>query len=375
MSDTDLNIWQRFRAAIKANKVIDNSPERHDSSAFQTDVSNLLREFSVIQMISHQISLFSPNESLNEVNTNYIPFATIEYYRASLFQKSLANNKGEYIEEEESKHQCKMSNLGRAKALYMVYLHLIDSFGGVLSKEQHSKLESINSYNPTNEELLNERHDPATRRAMKIASFKAEKELTKNLLLLEDYFLRLELGSIEEDANYDEDVLRQMFIDQMKLFALRSFAGLELVARETQVLQQRIPFLEKVRVREIEDKRIKNEVKSTGYTHKLEKDPQKLVQMTDLFDKQGKILQPFVLTNNRQNLKRNVFGTGQVLPSMSIENYLEYELANGKMANTGDINLDTEENDDSDEDLRKREWDDWKDDNPRGSGNMKANLG
>lgn len=67
---------------------------------------------------------------------------------------------------------------------------------------------------------------------------------------------------------------------------------------------------------------------------------------------------------------------------MTVEEYLDYELANGKMlkdevkdnnpANKDDNDSDTE---DSEAEEEKRRWDDWKDENPKGAGNMKANIG
>ena len=67
-----------------------------------------------------------------------------------------------------------------------------------------------------------------------------------------------------------------------------------------------------------------------GFTTKLESIPKISYQVSDLINKQGKILQPFTITSQRQKLKEKVFGTGQILPSMTVEEYLDYELANGK---------------------------------------------
>ena len=114
----------------------------------------------------------------------------------------------------------------------------------------------------------------------------------------------------------------------------------------------------------------------TGYTTKLEVVPGKKQPISSLLSKQGKILQPFTITANKNELRNKVFGTGQVLPSMSVEEYLDYELANGKVAAEEVKNeKNDQDTDDSDEELEKRQWDDWKDDNPKGMGNTGANLG
>ncbi|CAI5759278.1 unnamed protein product [Candida verbasci] len=114
----------------------------------------------------------------------------------------------------------------------------------------------------------------------------------------------------------------------------------------------------------------------TGFTTRLESRPGlNSGKISDFLSKQGKILKPFTITN-KQDLQKKVFGTGQMLPSMTVEEYLDYELANGKMMKEEQPQAEKfSEDEDSDDELEKRRWDDWKDENPKGSGNMGANIG
>ena len=51
---------------------------------------------------------------------------------------------------------------------------------------------------------------------------------------------------------------------------------------------------------------------------------------------------------------------------------LKDEVKDNNPANKDDNDSDTE---DSEAEEEKRRWDDWKDENPKGAGNMKANIG
>ena len=194
-------------------------------------------------------------------------------------------------------------------------------------------------------------------------------------------------NSENELNKFDDEVIRLIYIDQLKLFTLKSFNMLESISMELQVLQNRPNSSSNPEQQQQleqdgkEDNRSRQYTKENdyGFTTKLENKPKLSYQVSDLINKQGKILQPFIITSQRDKLKEKVFGTGQILPSMTVEEYLDYELANGKMMKdeVKDKPKDNEDEDElnEDEELEKRQWDDWKDENPKGAGNMKANIG
>lgn len=376
MSISNLTVKERLRLAIKQFNTIDNGPGRADSAEYQERLSQLLAEFGLIRSIVEGLSLFSSNEKLAEINAAYLPFIAISFYEGCLFMKSLADVRGLF--DEANKLQFKEENLQRAKIKFASYLHQLESIGEVLTEVQKGRINAFEkSYNPSVEELLNFEPNPANRRAEKMENYKLEKDLRGRLQILDEYYLR-EIGSKAEEDDLEslsEDIVRSVFVDQLKLFALQAFANLELLAAELKVLEQRSEFESRSRFRESAPKR--EVVDSTGYTTRLERNPREAKKMSDLLTRQGKILQPFVITNNKQEVRRQVFGTGQTLPSMTVEEYLDYELANGKMLKdeVKDGDGESDDEDDSDEEMRKRNWDDWKDENPRGSGNMKGNLG
>lgn len=380
----DRTVSERYRNAIgKFQSIFNGSPgfgDRKDSLKYQTNVGDLIKEFTLIQLIVDRLDLFSDNESLNEINVSYIQFINLDYYLGLLYSDYLWNPKTGQAPEASDPIEFKEMNITIAKSKLVHFIAQLDNYGEVLSKSQSSRVNSFKEiYNPTYDELVTY-SNPGLKRADKIENYKLEKELKGKLQILNDYYNQnSEKGEEEDDSmfeRFDEEIVKAIYIDQLRLFSISAFNNLELLSMELQVLSNR----PKQRITEIDPPKSKEEPSMEndyGYTSKLESLPFKnKSKISDLISKQGKILQPFTITSNKQDLKLKVFGTGQVLPSMSVEEYLDYELANGKMMKeeVKDEKNDSD-SDNSDEELEKRQWDDWKDDNPKGSGNMKANLG
>lgn len=380
----DRTVSERYRNAIgKFQSIFNGSPgfgDRKDSLKYQTNVGDLIKEFTLIQLIVDRLDLFSDNESLNEINVSYIQFINLDYYLGLLYSDYLWNPKSGQAPEASDPIEFKEMNITIAKSKLVHFIAQLDNYGEVLSKSQSSRVNSFKEiYNPTYDELVTY-SNPGLKRADKIENYKLEKELKGKLQILNDYYNQnSEKGEDEDDSmfeRFDEEIVKAIYIDQLRLFSISAFNNLELLSMELQVLSNR----PKQRITEIDPPKSKEEPSMEndyGYTSKLESLPFKnKSKISDLISKQGKILQPFTITSNKQDLKLKVFGTGQVLPSMSVEEYLDYELANGKMMKeeVKDEKNDSD-SDNSDEELEKRQWDDWKDDNPKGSGNMKANLG
>jgi immunoglobulin-binding protein 1 len=97
------------------------------------------------------------------------------------------------------------------------------------------------------------------------------------------------------------------------------------------------------------------------------------VQNGPLLSKNGKLLRNFVLVSKRDELKSQVFRPGHNLPTMSIEEYLDREMERGNFLSGG---TDPKEKIPGDDDesvdaatYKARQWDAFRDDNPRGWGN------
>ena len=95
-----------------------------------------------------------------------------------------------------------------------------------------------------------------------------------------------------------------------------------------------------------------------------------------ILDKDGKPLKPFTLLDNRQRLRNGVFKPDHTLPTMTIDEYLDEEKRRGGMIDGGgeqsgrpaEANEDDLQKADL-ETMKAREWDEYKESNPKGSGN------
>lgn len=370
-ANEDLTVRQRYKKALVAYHAIDRSDQRQDSAAYQKALTAVIRELETLERVVESLALFSSNEELREINTAYLPFVLVPFYHASLLMKSTCNADGTFPEEMLRRLNNKAENLAAAVSKFALFIDVVRGFGGVLTPTEENRIQLFKNPNrPTYEEIEASAGDAAMRRAQKISYFKEERTLEQKLLALER-----DEDEKEDDtdilAGMDEDVVRQVYIDKIRLQVIRAFALLEGLAMEQRVLQNR-PQAAEIQT---DDTRAAKKLEPFDYTAKVERDPMQPTRVSELLSKQGRVKQPFVLTNQREDLRKQVFGTGQVLPSMSVEEYLDYELANGKMAAAEQPRDDSESDIDSDEEVRQRHWDDWKDDNPKGSGNMKANLG
>ena len=115
---------------------------------------------------------------------------------------------------------------------------------------------------------------------------------------------------------------------------------------------------------------IKDSEDPTVYTEKLESLNKPLVS------KEVKVLRNFTLVDKRTDLQKKVRGYGQYGPTMSVEEFLEKEWESGRVLQGGENNQEQgNKNNEDDEELqdietyKAREWDEFKEANPRGSGN------
>ncbi|KAI5955384.1 TAP42 [Candida jiufengensis] len=350
-----LTVSERFKLASGQYEEILNSPDRQDSIEYQTSLTNLIKEFELILKIINSLSLFSDNEELKELSTSYIPYLNIWFYLSQLYSRVLKKNNNISIDN-------KPEFLQVSKSYLIEFLTNLKNYQ-LLDKDEEQKLKLI-------DEGENIQISPQLKRQEKIDNYKKEQQLKEKIKLFQEM-------KDDSKSNADDETERSIYINQLKFNLLKSFEFIDLLNMEIQVLKNKPqPKLQEINEDELNDDRIKSK-DPTGFTTRVEKLPKN--QISDLISKQGKILQPFTITT-KEKLKNRVFGTGQVLPSMTVEEYLDYELANGKLMKEevkdpikDDENYESEEDDEAQ--LEKRRWDDWKDEHPKGAGNMKANIG
>ncbi|KAG7885738.1 hypothetical protein KL938_000770 [Ogataea parapolymorpha] len=332
----------KFTEALQLVEKLDGLPLRRDSAEYKEELKNVLDSLNSVKKSVQQMALFSVNEDIDEVSTGHLRYLAIDFYIAQVLGNTVIN---------------RASTLKTCNGLYLQFLYTLENYG-ILDKEQRSKLDAIKtSYDPQIDELRSK--DPVTRRKSKIDEFKMEKGFKEKLKILES----------SDFHNLDDEVVRQVYLDQLKYFALKSFQSIESNLMEIEVLAN-MPARPIEPVQEPDERERQKKFDET-YTDKVE-------SLTNpILSKDGKVLRPFTIVPSRDQLQKKVFGTGQVLPTMTVEELVDQELANGGMVKESLPEKEFDEDNEEDVDrltYKNREWDEFTDNNPRGSGNTQ-NLG
>ena len=127
------------------------------------------------------------------------------------------------------------------------------------------------------------------------------------------------------------------------------------------------------------DYRERNGLRKDDYSDRLDPSLSGLYRNSKagpILSKEGKPLQPFTLLDSRQRLQEGVFRPDHSLPTMTIDEYLNEEKKRGGMIDGGGeqsgrtavVDEDNMVRADA-ETLEAREWDEFTEANPKGSGN------
>ncbi|AOW00457.1 TAP42-like protein [Yarrowia lipolytica] len=372
---------EEFQHSLDLIDTLKRSSHPFVSEEYQLQVKEVLESLDQCSKMISSLGIFSDNESWEDLKTNEIVYLTIPYHKALALER--VRVQGAEDRKNLVYHQVKS---------YNDFLKSLDHYG-LLPKTHASRLESFLAGQLTIENVASKVKelsdqlrptDAAVFRAEKIAKHKAEKELEGKLNLLQ----KTEAKQKDPDApNVDEDEVRDLRKEELKLYTLKSLNTLEMLSMEVQMLARApsrpeppIDLMRRAQAEQDQDGRERQIEDVTGYTDKLEKNP-----LTEagrpILDSMGKINRPFKLVSTRQQLQSKVRGTGQYLPTMSVEDYLEEEKRRGGIIEGGGEIPSTEKSDNDMDDeaadretMKAREWDEFVEANPKGSGNT-MNMG
>ena len=152
-----------FADAEKRREDIDSAFDTN-AAAFQENVTAAIAAYERCLKISDHISLFSPNESLEDVSSKDLQYFLINYNLAELLLKH--------------QQQDRSTLLRKAQMAYEAFLKLLDQYD-IMSRDDGRLLERWKE----NPELFSTASttDAARRRETKIARFKQDKELRRKL--------------------------------------------------------------------------------------------------------------------------------------------------------------------------------------------------
>ncbi|ROT40523.1 TAP42-like protein [Sodiomyces alkalinus F11] len=370
-------IWaeaQEKRLALENSSPITNP-------SYSDDVLSAIQIHEEILRAISRVSLFSPNEPLDDIATPDLPYLLANYYLAEIHQKTT-----------ESDPARRRAALSRVREAYERFLGLLDAYDAL--QGPYRTLYERYTDDPLSFSTVTSA-DPARRRDAKIANFRAEKLLKDRLATLrrDPRYAEAVHGDGDGDGDgdpasgVDDEILRELYLAEVSFAAHMAFQGLEGLNRELEVLAAqaaRMPtaLLPQQAGQNVEDdarRRLRREERDggAGYTDRVEA-PRRLQSVVGgpLLSRTGKPLQPFTLVGSRQEMTRNVFRPGHNLPTMSVEEYLEEERRRGGIIEGGGASSYNRPEPDEDdvekadqETYKARAWDEFVEANPKGSGN------
>lgn len=351
-----------FAQAEERRLALEGAFEVTDPS-YRDVLTNAIEDYTECLDLVSQLRIFSPNEALEDLSTNDLPYLLLNYHLAELIQKVPTALPIERTKILDKSRQC-----------YERFLYVLDSYS--LLERQYSKMLETYSEEPASFSTTPS-SDPAARRNAKITNFKVEQSLKQKLAYLRKNPLYGDPDAVDGSAG-DEEVVRQVHLANLALSVHLTFQQLESLNREAEMLEQApVPLIPQASTVEEDERRRQESLKADGYSDRLDRPFKRLQSFNGpLLSKQGKPMQPFTIVGTRQELAKQVFRPGHNLPTMSIDEYLEEEKRRGGIIEGGgEASWHRPEPDEDDEDkadaetMKARAWDEFQEANPKGSGN------
>ncbi|KAF2201241.1 type 2A phosphatase-associated protein 42 [Delitschia confertaspora ATCC 74209] len=348
MDNQPKSIRALFSDAEKKRQGIESSYDTN-SAAFQENLSSAIATYEECLKLAERASLFSPNETLDDIASSDLQYMAISYHLAELVLRITGGDRKAYLH--------------RARDYYDRFLKLLDSYD-MLNKSDAKLLET---YRENKDKFsVASTKDAGARREAKIARFREEKELKRKL-----EYLRQNPTALEND----EQTLRQLHLTNLALMLHQTFQSLESIAQELHILSLAPPPPPPGQPAQAPDARQSRRDGET-YSDRLDSHLPGLKFNGPILSSDGKPLRPFTLLDTRQRLQQGVFRPDHSLPTMTIDEYLEEEKRRGGIIEGGGeqsgIRPEVDEDDlvkADEETMKARAWDEFKEENPKGSGN------
>ncbi|KAF4555625.1 TAP42-like protein [Elsinoe fawcettii] len=347
MTGENASLGSLFQSAEGKRHKLSQLPSSN-AEGYQDVLNAALSEYQNALQTADKVSIFSPNETLDDVSTNDIRYFLLRYYLADLTLKRTGGNRKAHLKE--------------AQSLSLAFLKQLDSYD-ILNKTDADLLERALEMPDTFSIVSSS--DSTTRREIKIRRFKEEKELKQ----------RLEFLQSKSSGGQDDELARDLYLQQTKSAIHQTFQTLESIAQELHILSLAPPSPPSSSERAARDLRDR-ERERDGFSERLDGLHLSAGLKGPLLDSKGKPMRPFTLLDKRTQLQQGVFRPDHSLPTMTIDEYLEEERRRGGIIEGGGPNSGLRPEPDEDdldkadaETMKARAWDDFKDDNPKGAGN------
>ncbi|KAF9526959.1 serine/threonine protein phosphatase PP2A-associated protein [Crepidotus variabilis] len=381
-------------STIEDETQVSPSPsERNQLTRPKDIITNCLNDLKTIHTRIIDLSIFSPNETLDDISSKDLVYLSVPYTFSEVQSRLKTTDRTQ-----------RLNNVLQVETYAQNFIGLLEKYNVVPEEEQ--KLYGKNATKVS---------DFAKKRQLKIDQFKKEKDIKARLEKLRaqglnkqslhesstDYDLLASLlpspGTLssqdETVLDFDtDDILRETTLLLLRLFYARASSQLQSLEQELELLRNAPPSPTNDPNEMIDDPRDKKRI---GEDNAWKLDipvPGGPDGKGPLMDASGKPLRPFTIlpsdAGERARLQATVFGPGHNLPTMSVDEYLEIERQRGKFISGGgpasenvptgseQLALDSEMDgtiggEDQAEHKRQKDesWARYTEENPRGAGN------
>lgn len=342
-----------FQDALRASADINQSTAGFDSPEFLATVQNVVTLFQECQKAVTKLSLYSDNEEIDDLTTASLEYLMIDYHLATVLErvpKSLKVFPREKV----------LQTVDQTIATYLSFLRKLYNYK-ILEKSAAMRYQELVDGQPARDvsnrpSLTQQLASSAKSREEKIRRYKLEKSLEQQIEAL--------------SKSQDEDSMRQATLLSLRLHSFKALDALSSLVYEKSMLSQ----ISEDPNSNFAGDRDERERKRWNQEHNPRLEQSTATQ--PLLSSKGKVNRPFMLVNSRDQLQKSVFGTGQHLPTMTVEEYIDEEIKRGGIIQGGGKQSELQESSDEDDDekadaktYKAREWDKFTEQNPRGSGN------
>ncbi|KAI8806726.1 TAP42-like protein [Cladochytrium replicatum] len=329
-----LSLPQAFRTAEILFGRLEESSLATNDPAFQRDVVEGIKQLELCRQYVRQLDLFSTNETIEDISTKDLKYLLVDAYIGEFQLKSIGDER--------------ISVLDKAELQFREFISTLEQHE-ILRDEDKKYLEM----------QVNASFSAERQRAEKIARFKRERALNESLKLLREQSVRSTSTSTEADTE-DDEIGRELTLKMLELRAIRAMEHLGMIKDEKKLLQK-----------------VAEHLREHGELKTAAQQPSRMNRDGPLMNEKGQPLRPFVITSRREQLQQQVFGPGYNLPTMTVDEYLQREMERGNVITGGGEVPQAEKEEPEDHDdgandeatYKARQWDAFKDDNPRGWGN------
>ncbi|KAI8337074.1 TAP42-like protein [Chlamydoabsidia padenii] len=339
----NLTLGQLFSKGQSQLTYLEETSLASTDPGYQSIVQEAMTALERAQDLIERTAMFSTNELIDDVNPSDLKFLLTNAYLGQVVLKQIGTDRG--------------VTLKRSKALY-------EHFLSVCQDHHLMNKQDVDQYEKT---LHGSKGSAAQQRQDKIARYKREKALKATI-----HQLREQLDD-ESTAELDQDLERDWVLALIELEISRALEQLHGIEQEWMMVQEMEKMRQQQQQQPVDGRAPLRQHPSSSSSSTL--DTSNGQRGGPLLTKEGRPLQPFIITNKRQQLKDQVFQPGYNLPTMTIDEYLQQEMDRGNIIKGGGEQPEKEEIDDNDHDaldaetMKQRDWDEFTEANPRGWGN------